>query len=122
MSKNVGWKQIHEALLGLAQRASELDWEIGRALLAAEEARCHEQLGYGLADEDLPIQFRRTLRQPQQSLVNLLPTDVLAHVPSCVKRLSPCGFRPPDVGRESAAATERVFLSLLRLKPPQSAV
>lgn len=41
-----GWIQVHERLVGLARQSSELDWEIGRALLAAERARCHERLGY----------------------------------------------------------------------------
>ena len=43
MSKNVGWKQIHEALLGLAQRASELDWEILVSETVAEAAACEAQ-------------------------------------------------------------------------------
>lgn len=41
------WREIHESLLQLAQRSAQLDWEIGQALLRAEKARCHEQLGYG---------------------------------------------------------------------------
>ena len=46
-NRRLDWKAIHHTLLGLARRSGELDWEIGRALLDAERARCHEQLGYG---------------------------------------------------------------------------
>jgi hypothetical protein len=108
------WEQAHQALVGLAKRRGELDFDEGRWLFAAAQARVDRRLGYGSFVEYVERLFGYAPRLTHEKLRVAEALGALPELAAALEKGETSWSSVRELTRVATANTEKNWLEAAR--------
>jgi hypothetical protein len=110
------WIRAHEELSRLAKRRAELEWEEGRALLAALRQGVHRHLGFGSFIEYVEVLFGYKRRSVEEKLRVAEALEVLPVLGNALRQGQLNWSAVRELTRVATSETERAWREVARGK------